>query len=61
MATCETCRWAIQCVETDPTLQCRRNSPLVTGGLFSPTQTVWPWVAANDWCGEHQPKENSDG
>lgn len=56
-ATCETCRWAIQALNFDPAMQCRRRPPLVTGGLHTPVETVWPHVAANDFCGEHQQKD----
>ena len=67
MPTCETCRWR----EPDTRLEyassghCRRYPPQITvwsypnydGPQYDQT---WPWMAASDWCGEHQPKENSD-
>lgn len=35
---------------------CRRNAPLVTGGLYGPTETVWPETGENDWCGDGLPR-----
>lgn len=32
-------------------------APVVTGGLYAPTMTVWPWVRLQDWCGEHAPED----
>jgi hypothetical protein len=32
---------------------CRRNAPVVTGGLYCATMTVWPMVSNDDWCGKH--------
>lgn len=61
--TCETCRFGVAVVFTNPTdlhpsyVQCRRRSPLVTGGMMSTVETVWPKTALGDWCGEHKPKE----
>lgn len=38
---------------------CRRNPPQVTLNatdnqhpIFYQTETIWPWVSADDWCGE---------
>ena len=36
------------------TFACRRNAPVVTGGMMSSTMTVWPWVRAAQWCGQHE-------
>lgn len=34
------------------TLECHRHAPLVTGGLYSAVETVWPLVAEDNWCGD---------
>lgn len=65
--TCETCRWrgriykpADQDVTAGGlTFMCKRSAPMVTGGLHTPTMTVWPWVSRDDWCGEHQDRAPS--
>ncbi len=63
-ASCATCRFrgqtyyrpADQSINLDSlTYACRRNAPVVTGGMMSPTMTVWPWVGAHQWCGQHEP------
>lgn len=41
------------------TFSCRRNAPFVSGGLHTPSMTLWPWVRLHDWCGEYQEKENA--
>lgn len=53
METCKTCRfWTPQGgLEVG---ECRRRAPLVTGGMMSSIETVWPEVAAIGWCGEHE-------
>lgn len=33
--------------------QCRRNAPIVTGGMHCPVSTEWPDTLPGDWCGEH--------
>lgn len=50
MATCETCRWWVA-------MRCKRHPP----GLIASIYGVWPRTEPDDWCGEHQPKGNSDG
>ncbi len=55
--TCETCRYSRPAVSHagNPVLQCRRHAPEIDpehrGRLVS---TRWPWVATDDWCGDHQ-------
>ena len=36
-------------------MHCHRHSPLITGGLHTPTETVWPLVNPDDWCGDYTP------
>lgn len=66
--TCETCRfssWPLPYVfddqhDTAPVgFRCLRHPPVVAGGMMSNAWTAWPRVIADDWCGEHQPKETS--
>lgn len=48
---CGDCRFWRQ-----PATQCRRNAPLPNGSKQgSASDTAWPHVAAEDWCGEYQP------
>lgn len=60
--TCETCRYwnGMKAVEAEPypvSGQCRRRSPVATGGMMSPEKTIWPVTSISDWCGEHSPHE----
>lgn len=43
--TCKTCRY----FDGD---RCHRNAPIPTD-VMQPLQTLWPRVAAGEWCGEH--------
>ena len=64
--TCETCRFrgplyslpdhgvAGQNGMGGMTFKCRRHAPLITGGLHSPTMTVWPVIQLHDLCGDHE-------
>lgn len=61
---CETCRWlgnrskyADAGINDDGGFQCRRRSPVATGGMMSAANTMWPLVTLDDWCGEHSPRE----
>ncbi|WP_142863196.1 hypothetical protein [Methylosinus sporium] len=49
---CGDCRFWHQ-----PAAQCRRNAPLPMRGAGQQgnTDTAWPAVAADEWCGEYQP------
>ena len=33
---------------------CKRRAPVATGGLHSPSMTIWPTVTNADWCGEYR-------
>lgn len=64
-AACSACIFAGKTVTTDEAtctfaLQCRRHAPLVTGGMMSSVETVWPVVQFFDWCGEFKfcPKQD---
>jgi hypothetical protein len=35
---------------------CHRRSPLVTGGLYGPEQTLWPKTSHADFCGDGLPR-----
>jgi len=54
-ATCQTCRFWYLSPNMTSTGRCRRHAPLV-----GPTAR-FPWMQAEEWCGEHQPKEQTDG
>ena len=71
MQTCETCRFAHinwrkgdkYMVHTTPpteqarpatSVQCRKNAP--AKATLENDHDGWPWIAGDDWCGEHQPK-----
>jgi hypothetical protein len=47
---CEDCRFWFE-----PESQCRRNAPLPVRGASNGSDTLWPHVGAQDWCGEYQP------
>ena len=49
--TCSVCRFWDGYGETG---RCRRRSPLVTGGMMSAVETVWPIVSDHDWCGDFE-------
>ena len=63
-ATCGTCRFRSSGPYINPDrgsaefpgvmFACKRRAPVATGGLHSPTMTIWPMVANGDWCGEHE-------
>ena len=64
---CSTCRFAAR--ETGwEARTCRRRAPIpvhdpnkhfgVYPEAFAPR---WPWVAAADWCGDHEPAEPATG
>ena len=67
MGTCETCRFAAVLVER---VVCRRYPPMPITTEFAwrgatyieadRADAVWPCTSKDDWCGEHQPKENTD-
>lgn len=40
----------------DADISCHRRSPLVTGGMMSSCETVWPSVRRDDWCGDFEHK-----
>lgn len=55
--TCETCRfWAGTTHGNQLRADCRAHPPAFT----TVRNTVWPMTQADDWCGEHQSKEQSD-
>ena len=36
--------------------ECRRAPPIVTGGMMSHVETVWPTTSEDDWCGGFEAK-----
>lgn len=64
--TCETCRFRSDEPYTNPDrgtaefadimFACRRRAPVATGGMMSPSNTIWPMVTKVDWCGDWAPK-----
>lgn len=46
--------------ETAPMLkgECRRHAPVVTGGMMSPVETVFPLIEASEVCGEFEAKDD---
>lgn len=58
--TCGTCRFV-----TNPDYQyldhvCRRHAPVAARTEPGCLTGVWPGVAWNNWCGDHEPKETPD-
>lgn len=39
-------------------LECHKRSPIVTGGMMSDIQTVWPEVSPEDYCGDFVERES---
>ena len=56
MIDCATCKfWMNLSGEgSGGTGQCRRRAPIVTGGMMSGVETVWPITGEAEWCGEHE-------
>ncbi len=65
--TCGTCRWRSVSPYINPDrgtaefhtimYACKRRAPVATGGLHCPTMTIWPTVSKDDYCGEHNCKD----
>lgn len=59
---CGICRFAGSVTYAPPdqdisragTVKCRRRAPVITGGMMSPTMTVWPAVLREEWCGDFE-------
>lgn len=67
MATCETCRWWFSWqhigINGRGRGECRRYPPavvLLPRSVGGETDRATPVTGMAYWCGEHQPKENSD-
>lgn len=66
--TCSTCRFRVPDARPEYALagQCRRYPPTVSeqvafDGLGSNHfSQLWPWMQADDWCGEYQPEAPHD-
>ncbi len=64
--TCETCRFRSERPFVNPDrgtaefhnimFACKRRAPVVTGGMMSRSETIWPMVSSADWCGEYVAK-----
>lgn len=55
MLTCATCQFfALEEDGSEVRGDCRRHAPLVTGGMMSSVETVWPQVGETQWCGDHE-------
>lgn len=51
---CGNCRfWSIDLTG------CRRHAPTILSEVYEAT-AIWPFVLANDWCGDYEPKEKRD-
>ena len=57
-ATCATCRWWSGGFSNVG--QCRRRSPVLLGNETIAPQQAWPGTWNTDWCGEHQPHEDTE-
>ena len=51
---CAICRYWDESDEEALDGKCRRHSPIVTGGMMSSVETVWPTTNRDDWCGEYR-------
>ena len=57
---CENCRFFNQEEEGNALGECRRRSPYLLSVEEDENSPIgaWPIVAAEEWCGEFQPKDN---
>ena len=57
---CSNCKFAVrnEYAHENPLadVSCHRHAPLVTGGMMSSTETVWPSVGPDNWCGDFEHK-----
>lgn len=51
---CSNCKYWVRVDCDDPTGNCHRRAPLVTGGMMSSVETVWPSVNKDNWCGDFE-------
>lgn len=60
---CANCRWRSAAPYLNPDrgsaefgdimFACKRRAPVATGGLHTPSMTIWPMVCRDDWCGDY--------
>ena len=55
MDNCKDCRFFWQRNTTIHVGECRRRSPLVTGGVHTKSETLWPVIQTDAGCGEFEP------
>ncbi len=59
MAACGYCiHWRKLLLNPEPVGECRRHAPLVTGGMMSPVETVFPSTPASEVCGDFEAKDD---
>lgn len=54
MERCGICRFFVKDNDEKDSGDCRRHAPLVTGGMMSDKETVWPHVDRYDGCGDYE-------
>lgn len=58
--TCSSCRFRMADDQIPMSGQCRRYPPIIVetvafdGSGFNHFSQYWPFVSADDWCGEYQ-------
>lgn len=57
---CQNCIFAAHMMPDDVVL-CRKNAPIVVGGLHNEEKTVWPVVDRVDYCGDFARDYPEDG
>lgn len=51
---CRNCNFRVEFPPNQELFECRRHAPIVTGGMMSSVETVWPNVKPLDWCGDFE-------
>lgn len=51
--TCETCCFFSRSPNNPNKGQCRSRSPQLVQHTDGALATVWPYIRATDWCGDH--------
>ncbi len=67
---CENCRWRSAYPFVNPDrgtaefrdimFACQRRAPVATGGLHTPSITIWPMVTLSHFCGEFTPTKQEE-
>lgn len=51
---CRNCKFYDAGAEPGYDGTCHRRAPIVTGGMMSSVETLWPALGPDNWCGEFE-------